>query len=140
MKVNKLTPNLEVESIESTVSYYESLLGFKLVMAVPATQDAIDESLASHKDYVYALVRKDGAELMFQRTDSFKQDVKLAEGLTIGASVSFYMEVNGLDDFYVSIKNKAEAITAPKQAWYGIREFYIKDINGYILGFAEKVE
>jgi hypothetical protein len=22
--------------------------------------------------------------------------------------------------------------------WYGMREFYIKDCNGYILGFAER--
>ncbi len=140
MKVNKLTPNLEVKDIESTVTFYQSVLGFTLVMAVPSTQDAMDESFISDKDYVYALVKKDGVELMFQRTDSFKQDVTLARGLPIGASVSFYMEVNGLDDFFVSIKDKVDVFTAPEMAWYGMREFYLKDINGYILGFAEKVE
>ncbi len=140
MKVNKLTPNLEVKDIESTVTFYQSVLGFTLVMAVPSTQDAMDESFISDKDYVYALVKKDNVELMFQRTDSFKQDVVLARGLPIGASVSFYMEVNGLDDFFVSIKDKVDVLTAPEMAWYGMREFYLKDINGYILGFAEKVE
>lgn len=140
MKVNKLTPNLEVKDIESTVTFYQSVLGFTLVMAVPSTQDAMDESFISDKDYVYALVKKDGVELMFQRTDSFKQDVTLARGLPIGASVSFYMEMNGLDDFFVSIKDKVDVFTAPEMAWYGMREFYLKDINGYILGFAEKVE
>lgn len=140
MKVNKLTPNLEVKDIESTVTFYQSVLGFTLVMAVPSTQDAMDESFISDKDYVYALVKKDNVELMFQRTDSFKQDVTLARGLPIGASVSFYMEVNGLDDFFVSIKDKVDVFTAPEMAWYGMREFYLKDINGYILGFAEKVE
>ena len=140
MKVNKLTPNFEVKDIESTVTFYQSILGFTLVMAVPSTQDAMDESFISDKDYVYALVKKDGVGLMFQRTDSFKQDVTLARGLPIGASVSFYMEVNGLDDFFVSIKDKVDVFTAPEMAWYGMREFYLKDINGYILGFAEKVE
>ena len=113
MKVNKLTPNLEVKDIESTVTFYQSVLGFTLVMAVPSTQDAMDESFISDKDYVYALVKKDNVELMFQRTDSFKQDVVLARGLPIGASVSFYMEVNGLDDFFVSIKDKVDVFTAP---------------------------
>ncbi len=140
MKVNKLTPNFEVKDIESTVTFYQSVLGFTLVMAVPSTQDAMDESFISDKDYVYALVKKDNVELMFQRTDSFKQDVTLARGLPIGASVSFYMEVNGLDDFFVSIKDKVDVFTVPEMAWYGMREFYLKDINGYILGFAEKVE
>lgn len=140
MKISKLTPNLEVRDVKSTVTFYQAVLGFTLVMAVPSTQDAIDESFRSDKEYVYALVKKDGIELMFQQTDSFKQDVELARGLPIGASVSFYMEVSRLDDFFISIKDKVDVLTAPKKAWYGMREFYLKDTNGYILGFAEKVD
>ncbi|EKB58258.1 hypothetical protein HMPREF9700_02066 [Bergeyella zoohelcum CCUG 30536] len=31
-------------------------------------------------------------------------------------------------------------ITELKTTWYGMQEFYLKDLNGYILGFAEKAE
>ena len=58
MKANKLTPNLEVTNIRETIEFYQSVLGFSLVMAVPETQDGIEQTLAEEKEYVYALVRK----------------------------------------------------------------------------------
>ena len=140
MTFNKLTPNFEVSSIRETVHFYQSVLGFSLTMAVPENQDGIEQNLLDGKEYVYALLAKDNVEIMLQRTDSFKQDVKLAEGHKIGASVSFYMEIEGLNELYNFIKDKVKNSTEPKTTWYGMREFYIKDPNGYILGFAEKSE
>lgn len=140
MKVSKLTPNFEVRDIKETVNFYQNTLGFTLVMAVPETQDKVDQSLAEGENYVYALVSKDNVELMFQRTDSFKEDLKMSKEFPIGASVSFYMEIEGLDNFYNGIKNQVDEKTEPKTTWYGMKEFYIKDPNGYILGFAEKTK
>ncbi len=138
MKANKLTPNFEVKDIRKTVEFYQTALGFSLVMAVPETQDGIEQSFVDNKEYVYALVNKDNVEMMFQKTESFKRDVLFGKGLPIAASVSFYMEVDGIDDFYEQIKDKGLNPTELKTAWYGMREFYLKDNNGYILGFAEK--
>lgn len=140
MKANKLTPNLEVTNIRETIEFYQSVLDFSLVMAVPETQDGIEQSLRDGKEYVYALLSKDNVEMMFQRSDSFKEDVRLARDLSIGASVSFYMEIDGIDAFYEQIKNKGMHPTELKIAWYGMREFYLTDNNGYILGFAEKTK
>ena len=140
MKANKLTPNFEVKNIRKTVEFYQSILGFTLVMAVPDTQDGIEQSFADGKEYVYALVSKDNVEMMFQRTESFKRDVLFAKDLSMSASVSFYMEIDGVDNFYKQIKNKGLNPTELKTAWYGMREFYLTDNNGYILGFAEKSE
>ncbi len=138
MKVNKLTPNFEVKNIRETVGFYESVLGFSLAMAVSESQEGIEQAFTNGKEYVYALVSKDNVEMMFQRTDNFKEDVSLAKNLSLGASVSFYMEINGIDDFYEQIKSKNIKATDLKTTWYGMREFYITDNNGYILGFAEK--
>jgi uncharacterized glyoxalase superfamily protein PhnB len=140
MTFNKLTPNFEVSNIRETVNFYQSVLGFNLTMAVPESQDGVEQKLEEGKEYVYALLVKDKVEIMLQRTESFKQDVKLAENLKIGASVAFYMEIEGLTELYNAIKDKVKHSTEPKTAWYGMREFYIKDPNGYILGFAEKTE
>lgn len=139
MAFNKLTPNFEVQDIQKTVDFYENLLGFSLVMAVPETQDGIEQSISDDKKYVFAMIVKDKVELMFQQTESFKQDLKFAKELPIAASVSFYMEVNEVDNLYNVVKDKVSEISELKTAWHGMKEFYIKDINGYILGFAEKV-
>lgn len=140
MKAKKLTPNLEVRDIAQTVDFYQNTLGFTLAMAVPESQDGIEQCLDASKRYVYALMKKDGAEIMFQVSQSFKRDIPFANQDNIGASASFYMEVDGLDAYYDAIKGQIEEITQPQTAWYGMREFYLKDINGYILGFAENQE
>lgn len=140
MKAGKLTPNLEVADINETVDFYAENLEFKLIMAVPESQDSVDQNLADGRQYVYALMQKDGVELMFQRSDSFKNDVVFSKGLSIGASVSFYMEIEGLEEFYKNLKEKELSVTELKTSWYGMQEFYLKDINGYILCFAQKSE
>ncbi|MDR2081285.1 MAG: VOC family protein [Campylobacteraceae bacterium] len=138
MKTNKLTPNLAVIDIKQTVRFYCENLGFELVMAVPATQDGVDQQMSDDKEYVYALLQKDGVELMFQRADSFQTDIALAKDIPMGASVSFYMQGEGVKAFYEELKSKNLQISELKLTWYGTREFYVKDNNGYILGFAEE--
>ncbi|GHT08245.1 hypothetical protein FACS189432_01160 [Bacteroidia bacterium] len=140
MKISKLTPNLAVADIRKTVDFYNGKLGFELVMAVPETQDSIDEQFVNEKEYVYAMMKKDGAELMFQREDSFREDVILANKTAIGASASFFMQGKGIECFYNDLKNKDVELSEIKLTWYGIKEFYLKDNNGYILGFAEETE
>jgi uncharacterized glyoxalase superfamily protein PhnB len=74
------------------VQFYCENLGFKLVMVVPVTQDGVEQQLSGDKEYVYALLQKDDVELMFQRADSFREDIVLAGEIPVGASVSFYMQ------------------------------------------------
>ena len=138
MKVNKLTPNFEVSDIKQTVEFYTENFGFRLIMAVSEKQDGIDEILVNDKEYVYAMMVKDSVELMFQRSDSFKEDVIFSKDLPIGASVSFYIAIEGIQSFYEVLKRNYLQITDIKTTWYGMQEFYVKDINGYIIGFAEK--
>ncbi len=140
MKVNKLSPNFAVRDIKKTVEFYAENFGFTLVMAVPDSQDGIEQTLRSSKAYVYAMMQKENVELMFQRSDSFKDDLIFAKDLNMGATVSFYMEVEGLKEFYNVLQNKNLQMTELKTTWYGMQEFYVKDPNGYILGFAEKTE
>jgi uncharacterized glyoxalase superfamily protein PhnB len=138
MKIGKLTPNFEVINIKETVSFYSEHFGFKLVMAVPESQNGIEQTFVAEKAYVYAMMQRDSVELMFQRSDTFKNDVVFSKDLPIGATVSFYMDIEGIKKFYETLKGKDLQITDLKTTWYGMQEFYIKDLNGYILGFAEK--
>jgi uncharacterized glyoxalase superfamily protein PhnB len=140
MKISKLAPNFEVTNIKQTVAFYTEYFGFNLAMAVPESQDGVEQTIAENKEYVYAMMQKDNVEFMFQRTDTFKTDVVFSKNLPIGATVSFYMDIEGIKEFHETLKNKNLEITELKNTWYGMQEFYVKDINGYILGFAEKTE
>jgi len=140
MKINSLIPNLAVADIRQTVQFYCENFGFELVMAVPETQDGVDQELSTGKEYVYAMLKKDDASFMFQRIDSFQEDIVLADKVSVGASASFYIQGKGVDAFYAELKTKNIQISEMKFTWYGIKEFYVKDNNGYILGFAEEIE
>ncbi len=138
MELKKLTPNFAVQDIEKTVAFYRDVLGFTLEMAVPEDKSGDEQELTERKKYIYAMMSRDGVGVMFQRTDSIGEDVPPLKGVPIGASVSFYIEVEDIDALYHEIKPKARVVKELEAAWYGMQEFYIKDCNGYILGFAER--
>jgi len=69
MKLQNLTPNFAVQDIKKTVLFYQDVLSFKLEMAVPEDKSGIENGLNENKKYVYAMMRRDGVEFMFQRAD-----------------------------------------------------------------------
>uniref|UniRef100_UPI00148EFD24 VOC family protein n=2 Tax=Moraxellaceae TaxID=468 RepID=UPI00148EFD24 len=58
MKICKISPNFEVTDIKKTTAFYTENLGFNLIMAVPESQDGIDQTFLENKEYVYALVQR----------------------------------------------------------------------------------
>ncbi len=138
MEMKKIAPNFAVQDIEKTVTFYRDVLGFKLEMAVSEDKSGVEQELSEQKKYIYAMMTRGSVQVMFQRTDSIGEDVPPLKGMPIGASVSFYMEVEDINALYQEIKPKAEVVKELETAWYGMQEFYIKDCNGYILGFAER--
>jgi len=138
MRLRKLTPNFSVHDVSASVKYYQDALGFKLEMAVREGLTSIEDSIADGHKYAYAMVSRDDVYIMFLQSDSFRKDIPELSGTPQGASVLFYIDVNNIDDVYGNIKQHTEIMKPLETTWYGMREFYIKDCNGYILGFAER--
>ena len=67
-----------------------------------------------------------------------KEDIPVFKNVTQGASLLFYIDVEGINIVYDSLRDKVEIVKDIERTWYGMKEFYIKDCNGYILGFREK--
>ena len=86
------------------------------------------------------MMKKDGVALMFERIDILVEEVPYFRYIPMGASVSFYMVIEKIDDFYKKIKDKVEVIEELKEKYYGMKEFYIKDCNGYALCFGETIK
>ena len=84
-----------------------------------------------------AMIKKDNTFVMFQTMSSIKEDIgNLFE--TIGASLTFYLTIDDVENLYLDIKNKVKIIKEIETKFYGMKEFYIQDCNGYILGFGSK--
>ncbi len=136
--MNKLTPDLMVKNVNETVEFYRNILGFQLVMAVPKNSEEICMEMPKDKELDYALMKNGNVEIMFQTKESLSGDITAFRGMEISASVSFYVDIGNVDKYYEDIKNKAEIVKELHTTWYGMQEFYIRDCNGYILGFAEQ--
>ncbi len=138
MKIKKLTPNMMVNDVRESVVFYTDILGFTINMVVPENSKTIGNKLEDGRNYAYAMVSRDKVYIMLMKKDIFEEDLPMLKGTTIGASVSFYCDVNNIHELYNSLKDKVDIAIDLHTTWYGMQEFYIKDCNGYILGFAEK--
>ena len=124
--LKKLTPNLMVEDVAQTLAFYRETLGFEVLTTLPE-QEPFD----------FAIVHRDGVELMFQSRLSLSDNVPALNGSPIGASQTFYIEVTGVRDLYESLRDKVEIVVDFHTTFYGTQEFYFRDLNGYILSFSE---
>ena len=127
--LKKLTPNLMVEDVARTVAFYRDTLGFEVLTTLPG-QEPFD----------FAIVRRDNVELMFQSRLSLSDNVPALSGAPIGASQTFYIEVTGVRDLYETLRDKVEIVVDFHETFYGTREFYFRDLNGYILSFSESTQ
>ncbi len=133
--MKSLTPNMAVKNIKETVAYYQQYFGFVLQMAVSEDKASIGPELLKEKEYIWATVVCGEVSLMFQRVDSIKEDVGDFFEL-LGASATFYIKVDDVNALYESVRNEVEVVKALETTWYGQREFYVRDCNGYVLAFA----
>ena len=127
--LKKLTPNLMVEDVARTLAFYRQTLGFEVQTTLPE-QEPFD----------FAIVQRDGVELMFQSRASLSENVPALAGSPIAASQTFYIEVSGIRDLYESLRDVVEILVDFHETFYGTQEFYFRDINGYILSFSENVQ
>jgi len=141
IQFKKLTPDLMVSDVAETVQFYTGKLGFQIAMLVPENEKVIETKLVLGKKYVYAMVSRGEVFVMFMRQDVYGEDVPALKGARIGASATFYCDVDNVSDLRDVFK--ASGVDIMKDlatTWYGMKEFYIRDCNGYILGFAEQAK
>jgi len=140
MKLRKLTPSFSVESVVETVNFYQDILEFRLDMCVTEAMDGIDTEMEEDGEYVYAMVTRDDLSFIFVRDDHFQHEVLKEEEYQKGVSLLFYIDVSDIEEMYHCLVDKEiEIIKDLETTWYGMREFFIKDNNGYILCFSEQV-
>ena len=49
-------------------------------------------------------------------------------------------QVTGITDLYQHLRDKVEIVVDLHTTFYGTQEVYFRDINGYVLSFAEAVQ
>jgi uncharacterized glyoxalase superfamily protein PhnB len=131
-KLQSITSNLMVTDVDETVDYYKNILGFNLEMSVPRDDGKLQ----------WAMVSRDEVAIMLHEKENFIEEVPELANVPLGGSFTLFVRMEGLDDYYEKIKalKNIEIFREPMTTFYGMKEFTIRDLNGYILTFAEPKE
>lgn len=125
-KLESLSPNLISDNVNASVDFYTKHLGFKLVASVPETGT-----------FGWAMVERDGVTFMFQSLKSLQEDMPSLNIDKKGSLGTFFIKMKGIEDLYESLKGNVEIALEWRVTFYGMKEFGIKDLDGYYLVFAE---
>jgi uncharacterized glyoxalase superfamily protein PhnB len=131
MFFKNLTPNMMVEDVRETIRFYTEVMGFHVFSEVPNgdNPDVID----------FAILGRDAIQIMLQARQSFEADVPTTDGMPIGASQTFYVDVEEVDEIFARIVDHVEVIKELHSTWYNTREVYFRDLNGYIWCLSESL-
>jgi uncharacterized glyoxalase superfamily protein PhnB len=129
MRWLNLTPNLMVEDVAASVAWYVELLGFTEDAKVPGDDGVVN----------FAMLHRDGVNLMLQRRGSLETDVPALAGVPIAASMTLFINVEDTAGLYAPIADRVETVVPLHDTWYNTREVYFRDLNGYILCFAQQL-
>ena len=125
-----------VENVNNTVNFYNSVFGFEFVMGVPENGQNIVTSKQDNQILNFALIKCGNIEMMFQSRKSLADEIPEFDNISIGGSLTFYIDVEDVKQLYSVLKNKVKIIKDIQTTFYGKQEFSIQDCNGYILTFA----
>jgi len=135
--MKKITPNIMVADVNATVDYYKNNLNFQIVMGVNEQKEVKMGDSATGSTLTWAMIKNGDAEIMLQREDSMIEELPEFKRLKIGGTFTLYISMQDVKTFYGKIKDKVEIVKDMHKTFYGANEFVIKDLNGYIVYFAE---
>lgn len=122
MQVKYLFPMLATENIDETLEFYTRLLGFECQGKYPE-ENPCWISLCSGKTEIAFSLPNDHTE--------FEKPILTG---------SIYLHVENIDEIWEKLKDKVEIVYGPENFDYGMREFGIRDCNGYILNLGEEIK
>jgi lactoylglutathione lyase len=126
--IKKLTPNLLVASVEGSLAFYEDVLGFTRGIIVP-----------EQSPFVFASVTSGPVEIFFNDRSTASKESPQLKDRPLGGGNTMFIEVDGVDELYDRLRDRARIVMPIVTQWYGMREFAIEDPDGYVITFAQPV-
>ena len=109
-----LVPMLQSGDLDRTEAWYAGTLGFRVTGRAEG----------------WLRLERDGAALMFMRNDHLGAP---------GATATQYVTVDDVDVLWDGVKAGISPEWGPETMPYGMREFAVRDPDGYLLSFGQPV-
>lgn len=134
--MKSVSPILIVRNLITTMEFYKENLGFNLENTFPQDCEPNEPNFAS--------LKSGDVKFMFMSVkclDDYPDPQFVEQILTsqLGVGVNLFLEVDDFGDLYEKIKGKGVKILfGPTTMPWGVREFSIKDPDGYQLTFGQR--
>lgn len=115
-----LVPMIHVPDVRATVEWYESI-GFR---AVNTYDDGTPDGLS------FAILAFGNGQVMFNQGGETSTKHR--------REVDLYAYTDNVDALYEQLKDRIEIIELPNDRFYGMREFIIRDLNGFWITFGQE--
>ena len=126
IEIRGLAPLLQVFDMPTSIRFYRDLLGFEVV-----------NTSAPGDDCGWALLRCGGAELMLNTAYESHQRPPAPDPARVAghADTGLFFGCPDVDGAYAHLRDKGLDAKQPAVAYYGMKQLYVKDPDGYELCF-----
>jgi len=126
--LKSLTPVLIVDAVEPCVQFWVEKLGFTADSEVPGDDGKL----------VFAILKKDGVEIMYQTKASIVADSPNQADDLVGHSTALFFTVQSIDDLDAAERalQGSPIVKERHKTFYGATEFYVREPGGNVVGFA----
>jgi uncharacterized glyoxalase superfamily protein PhnB len=124
-RLTQLTPVLIVDAVEPCLAFWVERFAFEKVNEVPGPDGKL----------VFAGVKKDGIEVMYQTRASVVADAPGQAAELVGHSTALFISVDDLDAVERALAG-APVHKARHDTFYGSTEIYVREPGGNVVGFA----
>ena len=117
----RAVPVLQGANVETSLRWYVDVLGFK------------SDTFPSSPPYSFAMLRRDGAEIMLQCADQPRLASSSEGKFDPEFLWSIYLRVagTGVLDVAAAVEKRAQLLRGPEKMFYGLVEFELCDPDGY---------
>jgi uncharacterized glyoxalase superfamily protein PhnB len=126
--MKSLTPVLIVDAVEPCVEFWTEKLGFITDSEVPGDDGKL----------IFAILKKDGVEIMYQTRASVVADSPNQASDLVGHSTALFFTVPSIEDLDATERalQGAPVVKERHKTFYGATEFYVREPGGNVVGFA----
>jgi glyoxylase I family protein len=130
LAIEGATPLLAVFDVPRSIAFYRDALGFKVTNTSKPFTGAKD-------DFGWAMLRLNGVELMLN--NMYENNIRPLQPdearVASHADTIIYFACRDVEDAYTTLKAQGIAASEPKIAYYGMKQTYVTDPDGYKLCF-----
>lgn len=137
MRVSSLVPNLMVEDVNRSVEWYVSM-GRSYRLWVTLEKETL-MGYTSEQKIIYAQLTMGDVEIMVEERSEFEHNLEHVDnGQSTWWSLTFYLRmVEWFEEMYSRVKWTDALVKDVAMTWYGMKEFYVRDLDGYVWCYGE---